>query len=185
MASTKDTIIQLGDALIRDKGYNAFSYHDISKALGIKNAAIHYYFPNKSDLGSAIIKDHIDKVAALRDSLKEKDPLTKLKSFLQIYTSIKSQNMVCIVGSLATDLHSIDKNMETLLRTLAENIIQWIIEILEEGKKAKIFAYENPSRVQALMIISNMLASVQLSRLTNENDFKKIKETVINQIKVK
>ncbi|MBB4046226.1 AcrR family transcriptional regulator [Bacteroides reticulotermitis] len=39
----------MADELIKTIGYNAFSYADISKQLNIKNAAIHYYFPTKSD----------------------------------------------------------------------------------------------------------------------------------------
>ena len=51
MNDTRNEIIRLGSELIRSIGYNSFSYADISKALNIKNAAIHYYFPSKSDLG--------------------------------------------------------------------------------------------------------------------------------------
>ena len=51
MNDTRSEIIRLGSELIRSIGYNSFSYADISKALNIKNAAIHYYFPSKSDLG--------------------------------------------------------------------------------------------------------------------------------------
>ena len=48
MSITREKILELGENLIRTKGYNAFSYQDISSKLGIKNAAVHYYFPTKS-----------------------------------------------------------------------------------------------------------------------------------------
>ncbi|MEL7005841.1 MAG: helix-turn-helix domain-containing protein, partial [Bacteroidota bacterium] len=38
------------------RGYNAFSFSDISKPLGIKNAAIHYYYPTKEKLGIDILR---------------------------------------------------------------------------------------------------------------------------------
>lgn len=60
MNDTRSEIIRLGSELIRSVGYNSFSYADISKALNIKNAAIHYYFPSKSDLGVEIIKRNLN-----------------------------------------------------------------------------------------------------------------------------
>ena len=51
MNDTRSEIVRLASELIRSIGYNAFSYTDISQKLHIKNAAIHYYFPSKSDLG--------------------------------------------------------------------------------------------------------------------------------------
>ena len=60
MNDTRSEIIRLGSELIRSIGYNSFSYADISKALNIKNAAIHYYFPSKSDLGVEIIRKNLN-----------------------------------------------------------------------------------------------------------------------------
>jgi len=60
MNDTRSEIIRLGSELIRSIGYNSFSYADISKALNIKNAAIHYYFPSKSDLGVEIIRENLN-----------------------------------------------------------------------------------------------------------------------------
>ncbi|MDR3047168.1 MAG: TetR/AcrR family transcriptional regulator, partial [Bacteroidales bacterium] len=51
MNDTRSEIISIANELIKSIGYNAFSYADISKKLNIKNAAIHYYFPAKADLG--------------------------------------------------------------------------------------------------------------------------------------
>ena len=45
---TKDKIRNLAEELIRTKGYNAFSYADLSAPLQIKNAAIHYHFPSNA-----------------------------------------------------------------------------------------------------------------------------------------
>lgn len=52
MSGTRERILELGEELILTKGYNGFSYQDISTALGIKNAAIHYYFASKENLGT-------------------------------------------------------------------------------------------------------------------------------------
>ena len=48
MARTSDTreqIIDRASELMMQRGFNGFSYSDISAPLGVKNAAIHYHFP--------------------------------------------------------------------------------------------------------------------------------------------
>src|SRR4051812_33386891 len=104
--STRNEIIRIGDELIRDKGYNAFSFYSISRALGIKNASIHYHFPTKTDLGVAIVEDQIERLESLIACYADKGPLERLKAYLSIYTNTKAENRVCLVGSLATDINS-------------------------------------------------------------------------------
>ena len=57
---TRTSILNLAEKLIRTRGYHAFSYQDISKPLKIKNAAVHYHFPAKADLGLAVIQRTIE-----------------------------------------------------------------------------------------------------------------------------
>src|SRR5579859_7606516 len=98
MISTRERIIQLTDGLIRDQGYNAFSFYDIASKLKIKNASIHYYFPTKTDLGLALLESHTTKLHNLQQSVKEKSSLSKIKAFLSIYDTIHAEGRVCIVG---------------------------------------------------------------------------------------
>ncbi len=183
--STREGIIQLGDQLIRDKGFNAFSFYDISKKLKIKNASIHYYFHTKTDLGVSILNDHKQKLHTLIQSTTTKSPLAKINAFLSIYSTIKSEGRVCLVGSLATDLNSVDPKIAKELKIFANEILCWVTEILEEGKVKKVFSFQGRARTKALMVITNMLAALQLSRLTSEDDFHTIRKEVIKELNVK
>ncbi len=181
--STREEIIKLGDQLIRDKGYNAFSFYDISKKLKIKNASIHYHFPTKTELGVSILKDHGEKLDSIIQSTTDKSPMLKLKAFLSVYDKIKLEDRVCLVGSLATDLKTIEPKMAKELKEYSGKILEWVTGILEEGKTTKVFAFNGSPRTKALMIISNMLASLQLSRLTGDKDFYTIQETILKDLK--
>ena len=183
--STRDNIIILGDELIRHKGYNAFSFYDISRKLGIRNASVHYYFHFKADLAIAVIRDQRDQLQKLMLSVAAKSPIQKLKAYFSIYSSAQNCSRVCLVGSLATDLHTIDLPVRKELAFLVEEIIEWVIAILEEGKDKSIFDFKGTTRTKALMIITNMLAAVQLARLTGEKDFQQIKSTIIRELKEK
>jgi len=183
--TTRENIIDKADQFIRDKGYNAFSFKDISNDIGIKTASIHYHFPTKSDLGVATIKEHIARCEDLKRKVAHESPLVKLQSFLEVQTQIKKENKVCIVGSLATDLNTLDNSIKVELQTFAQIVINWLTEILVEGKELNQFAYEMLPRTKAIMIITNMVAIVQLSRLTSDDDFELVKETILTELRPK
>jgi len=179
---TRTTIIQISDSLIRERGYNAFSFSDISKKLHIKNASVHYHFPTKTSLGIAVIQEHWNRLEQLKHRTANQTPLEKLNAFFSIYSTAKSENKVCIVGSLATDLFTLDPGIQNEIKKFTNNILKWVTKILQEGKSEGIFNFNINERTKALIIITNMLAAVQLARLTNKQDFQRIKDNVLNDL---
>ena len=58
LSDTRERIIDKAADLLMRHGYNGFSYRDISTHLGVKNAAVHYHFPSKADLGMALVEEY-------------------------------------------------------------------------------------------------------------------------------
>lgn len=87
MNDTRNEIIRIGNELIRSVGYNAFSYADIAKALNIKNAAIHYYFPSKSDLGVKIIERNIKAFNELTSQWKSLNYKEQYYNYIHMHDS--------------------------------------------------------------------------------------------------
>jgi AcrR family transcriptional regulator len=181
--TTRESIIELADNLIRSKGYNAFSFYDISRSIGIKTASIHYHFPSKSDLGIAVVMAHRVKLQKLKMSLEGKDPLKQLHGFFSVYSGLSAEQKVCLVGSLATDLNTVDEKVQEELKIFTREVWDWVVQILKEGKKQKVFSWKGSPRVKALMIINNMLATVQLNRLTTKNNFIVVRNAIIRELK--
>ena len=177
--TTREQIIELADQLIREKGYNAFSFSDISIAVGIKKASIHYHFSQKSDLGKAVIEKHIETLRDVIALNQNKTPLKQLEAFIQIYCQAKKEDKICIVGSVATDYNTVDDRMKGPLKTFTQLVSHWVEDFLAQGRNDGVFFFAGEPRIKALMVITNLLAIVQLSRITGLQDFKK----VVKQIK--
>lgn len=180
--NTKEEITLLADRLIREKGYNAFSFYDISKTVGIKTASIHYHFPTKSDLVIAVIDQHIEFVKAIMEKSAAYTPAQQLEKFFSSYTRIKNEKQVCIVGSLATDLQTVDDAVRAKLAEFSTLFLDWVSGFLEAGRKNRSFRFDGTPRTKAIMIICSMLAIVQLSRLTGDKDFKTVKATIKQEL---
>ena len=179
MVNTKQKILELGEALIREKGYDGFSYHDISAALGIKNAAIHYHFPKKADLGIAILKDTAAKMEKLKVSYADETALEKLKLFMGVYVDSYKQDRICLIGAMASSCSTKERSLQKELKLVVNCIADTVAEILAEGKAKKEFSFTENTRTKALLIISNLLAALQLERISNNKEFVTIKEAVI------
>jgi len=88
MEEQTDTTTQIMDAaqqMMQLRGYNAFSYADISRQVGVTKAAIHYYFPGKVTwAGSRFSLPHhlLNQLARIKERAVE--PRHKLEMYVQL-----------------------------------------------------------------------------------------------------
>lgn len=180
MTTTKDAIVRLGSEFIRSMGYNAFSYSDISKTLGIKNAAIHYYFPSKGDLGEEIIRRNI---SAFRQLVAGWGSLTyreQYYNYIHMHDGFVSNHWVCIVGALAPSFDTLPEKMQQKLQELVELILDWLTRLLEAGQQAGEFSFQEPPAIKACMVHSTMLSALQMSKVLGHRVYESIQEGMLN-----
>jgi len=184
MSVTRERILELGEELILNKGYNGFSYQDISTVLGIKNAAVHYYFPSKENLGVSILKTNMQRFDEMVENMQNRDfdEWQQLESFMKIYLKSNRENKICLIGSLGTDINTLSDPMRTELHKMVEHILEWLEITLEKGREKGLFAFSVPSRDQALHILSSLVAGLQLARILNKSDFKNIHQSIWDDI---
>jgi TetR/AcrR family transcriptional regulator, transcriptional repressor for nem operon len=185
MSVTREKIMELGENLIRTKGYNAFSYQDISSELGIKNAAIHYYFPSKENLGTSIVKTNIQRFEEMVDNMHSRgfDEWQQLETFIKIYIKSHREHKLCIMGSLGPDFDTLNLTTQTELVRMTEMILKWLSELLASGKEKKLFEFKQEPPNKALLILSSLIASLQLSRIIAKLDYKIIQQSIIEDLK--
>src|SRR2546423_15447121 len=66
---TKQKILMTARKMVQSRGYQALSFREIGKALGIKSASIHYHFPTKGDLGSTLARAYTEELVAYLEQL--------------------------------------------------------------------------------------------------------------------
>lgn len=182
MSETKETILKMGDELIRQKGYNAFSYQDISRPLGIKNAAVHYHFPSKSDLLVSVTQFHIQRFITFKENVQAYDELEQIKRFTNIYIETWQQSRVCFVGAIATDWDTINAEAQPVMKQMAADILNWLTNALKNGLTKGVLQFNEEPQTKALLIVTNMMAATQLARITGAENFEIVRQAVIDSI---
>ncbi|MDZ4795221.1 MAG: TetR/AcrR family transcriptional regulator [Bacteroidota bacterium] len=181
---TKEEILRLGTELIQLYGYNAFSYADISKKLDMKNAAVHYHFPGKEDLFASIVQQYIDRYHELGKNL-DRPGITakqKIEAFISRYTALAEQNKICIIGSVCSDYNTLPHSVRAKMGELIDLVLSMVAKVLKEGKTNGEFHFEETPHTQSLLMMTNLAAGVQLSRITGQKDYTAICRSIIKQI---
>jgi AcrR family transcriptional regulator len=164
---TKSEILELAENLLLDRGYNGFSYANISSALKIRNAAIHYYFPAKADLGEALIRRARERFAKWTQDQRMvgKPPAEKLEAFFRSYLRfLEAGQQVCLGGALETDFKTLPSNMQVETQKFASDILAWMEEVLAQGQEKRIFSFPGEAKDQAILILSCLQGALQMTR---------------------
>lgn len=181
ISDTKRKILDRATDLLQENGYNGFSYADISSTLGIKNAAIHYHFPSKEDLGLAVVqreRRRFNKWINRRELTSQK-AWGRLEWFFMIYTHyLDNGRKVCIPGTLAADLASMSKTIRDETEGLVTDMLTWLTEVLAEGREDGLVKFEGKPEDKALVVMASTQGALQIARIAGEKQFKAIIKTI-------
>lgn len=108
---TKTRIMDAAEKRIRTAGYNGFSFRELADDLGIKSASIHYHYPTKADLGSAVaqrysvrfgeaVREHEASGMACRDAW-----ITAFRN------SLIHDGQMCLCGILAAEIAGLPESV--------------------------------------------------------------------------
>ena len=184
---TKSRILDVAEQLLQDRGFNGFSYKDVSAELGIKNAAVHYHYPTKTDLGVAMIermRRRFQRWAASVDA----GPFEfdrRMGAFLGIYESyLLDQGKVCPAGILEVELNVIPEEMRTATVAFVNEVHGWLARLLQQGRDAGQCHFEGEADDQAALFGCALQGALQMARVCGSERYRTIVRRLLAQLAV-
>lgn len=177
--NSKRTILNMAEDLLQDRGFNGFSYAHIASGLGVKNAAIHYHFPTKEDLGRAVVRRYRDRFQLWINNARVRDlpPEKKLDWFFSIYTDMRAdKGQVCLVGSMEAEFTSIPEGLRGEVQALHSELLAWLQATLAEGRDAGVFQFNGEPSDKAALIHSSLQGGLQMARALGTEKLHKVVE---------
>src|SRR4051812_14352163 len=135
--NTSQDILNCARSLIVSGGYNGFSYADISKVVGVRNATIHHHFASKAVLVQALVVNYREEVqqgmAALERNVPE--PVEQLRAYIQYWESCIADGTVpfCVCALLGTQLPVLPEEVALEVRAHFRSLSAWLTSVLERG----------------------------------------------------
>ena len=181
-ANTREQIIDKAFQLMLQRGLNGFSYRDISEPLGVKNAAIHYHFPNKMDLIKVLIEEN---QKALRKGTSEfmayggqaRPQLEGLFAFT--LNQCQCGRPICMVGALSVDYDDLSQEIKDANDRFMKDSVKWLTKVMESGREQNELSFEGQARNKALSILATIQGARQMARVHGMD----ILETMFGQIR--
>lgn len=166
--STRARILELVEDLVMRRGYNAISYQDVADGIGIRKASVHYHFPNKADLGEAVIDAYLAKmqsVAAPLEDMKSTQFAAALEDFLSMFTSVAEQgDKVCLAGILGAEFETLPEPVQQKVRAFYGAGRNWLAALLAAGRDAGVFSFEGDPGDRAWSLFSMLEGALIIRR---------------------
>jgi TetR/AcrR family transcriptional repressor of nem operon len=183
ISNTRDQIMDRAAELLMSRGFNGFSYRDISSHLGVKNAAVHYHFPAKTDLALALIDEYRK---TLRRNTSEfmaygGSALQQMEGFFAFTTKqCHLGRCICPFGAFSIDYGELSDDIRKATSDFMDETLMWLTQVLEVGREQDEFKFKGEARPRALSIISALQGARQIARISDSA----ILADVISQVRM-
>lgn len=141
MARTKsdmrDELMAAARSTVQAHGYNALSFRELAKEVGIKSASVHYHFPTKGDLGAALARRYTEEGAAYLAKLlaSSEDPTWCMDRYIEIFRSaLANDNRMCLCGIMSAERDDLPPKVRTEVGNFADMNVAWIMQVLALAK---------------------------------------------------
>lgn len=162
---TAERILDVAEAGMRTGGYHAISYRDIAAAIGIKSASVHYHFPQKQDLGMAVVRRYKHRfVAALGASdaadLTRRQKQDRLIALFR--AALVDEQMICLCGLLGAEAPGLPADVVVEVGGFFQYLIDWLTDVL------RVDDNDDGARGKATMIVSALEGAMILASGTKD-----------------
>jgi TetR/AcrR family transcriptional repressor of nem operon len=132
-AEMREVLLSTARAAVQAHGYNALSFRELAKAVGIKSASVHYHFPTKGDLGAVLARRYTqDGAAALEDLLtRSQKPTWCMDRYIEIFrAALMNGNRMCLCGIMGAEYDDLPEAVRAEIDAFARVNIAWLERVL-------------------------------------------------------
>ena len=164
--SKQEQILDVAEAIVRSRGYNAFSYADIAAEVGASKASLHHHFATKSQLGLQLVTRFTNNVLQVLGEIDElhSSALIKLREYARLYEGAMEENQMCLCGMLAAEHETLSEAMQVAINDFFDGHERWLEQILVAGRDNGELAFNGEAKVHAQSIVSSFQGALLVAK---------------------
>lgn len=182
--ATSNAILDVAERLAQKRGFNGFSYADVSAKLGITKAAIHYHFASKGEMGRALIERYHEAFAAALETVAaERASPTALRRYVDLYDAVLRENRMCLCGMFAAEYATLPAPMQSALRRFFDLNVRWLSSVLEEGRNRGELVFDGTPLERAELALSALEGAMLVARACkDERRFRAVADQIVSGV---
>ena len=186
MSQRKTEILELSAQLLRRKSFTAFSYTDLSVALGIRKASIHHHFPTKEALGVALVEFYTANAHAMMSRLVERAPSpgAALRTFFEGAEEalLDGTHNVCPHGAFDENADSLPDSIVERLKALRAWSYGEVAALLESARDAGEVGFDGPAHDQAVFLLAALEGARGCARSGDRSAFRAVVRQLLRSL---
>jgi TetR/AcrR family transcriptional repressor of nem operon len=134
---TRTALLDSAERAARQRGFDAFSYADLSKDVGIRKASIHYHFPMKADLAFGLIERYARRFSETLANIDttQMTAADKLHAYHKIYRdALSGGDQVCLCVALSAGRDSLTEPVLDQLNQFHQDSVAWLQQVFETSR---------------------------------------------------
>jgi len=184
---TAERILRTANALMVQRGYSAFSYADISEAVGIKKASIHHHFPTKAGLATAVLKAHRQRLIEGTELLDRQipNPLARIRAYIQYWEGCIRDRTVpfCVAALLGAELPALPEEVQAEVQEHFTTLSVWLEKTLKAGVKIRVIKLQGSASIEAQVLMAVVHGAMLSARATKTCDvFQTVTDAALKRI---
>ena len=184
---TAERIMKTAEALMIERGYSAFSYADISEAVGIRKPSIHFHFPTKAALAVSVLRAHRERTVEGTAQLDRQieDPRKRLHAYVQYWETCIREHTAsfCVAALMGAELPSLPEEVQTEVRLHFRALGEWLERTLKAGVKVGTIKLQDSAATEAQTLMAVVHGAMLSARATGDCEvFKRVTGAALKRL---
>ncbi len=171
LGETARNIANTFQNMVMQRGFNAVSYGDLAKELGIRTASIHYHFPTKAELGATVLTRYRDNIINAWEEVKLDDPQSYVRAYNSFIAPIRSvrdlEGVSCLYGVLGATQKTLCPNIQEILAGFFIEQEVWLAKVFAGGRDVGVFHFNGEAQSFTKLYISALQGAMLIKKSTN------------------
>ncbi|MFJ5382343.1 TetR/AcrR family transcriptional regulator [Cupriavidus sp. CER94] len=169
--SVRDQLLEHASVLIRQRGYNGFSYRDLAELVGVKTSSIHYYFPAKDDLVLEVVRLYRERSQARLAAIDTSLPLIEqAERYVGPLRNDIELNQICLAGMLSAEVLALPDAIRSYLQAHFQANETWIANLLRRAEAERGQPYPVPPQLLAKVLYGAIQNGIITARMSGSSD---------------
>ena len=173
-STTRAQILSLAQGYLVRGGYHSFSFADIASTLGVKPAAVHYYFPSKVDLVIAVVRAYGERFDAWIAASASSTPAQRLIGYFEIGRRFAEDGCVCPLSLVIAQQQAVPEPVVEAVRAVQGRILDFYVQTLAEARASGALHFEGAAEDAGAAVASTLIGAQLLSRIEGSRAYVRI-----------
>ena len=184
MSDTEQLILNTTEDMIRQGGYNGFSFRNIADEIGIKSSSVHYHFGTKEKLGAATAKRYTDNFLTFLGEPEQikSEGSNPVAHYIEAFRgAIMSDKGMCLCGILGTEAKMLPDSIVSELNDFFDRNVDWLeqayLQINYAKDEARKKALQTLSLLEGAMLICTSKKDIGFFDISSQSILDEINES--------